>query len=115
MNEEAEKYKRMFLEACVDLGLINEALGLDPDSGGAAPIIAAIVELQLQQPTREPMVRYCPGCGSIGAVGSQYRDCCPDGSDARMVPKKFAQQCHDTFKLAIRALMQNASSEKEGS
>ncbi|MCS3393155.1 hypothetical protein NX868_17365 [Burkholderia thailandensis] len=37
---------RMFHAACHDLGLINEALGLDPDDGGAAPILAAIGELK---------------------------------------------------------------------
>ncbi|KVT68878.1 hypothetical protein [Burkholderia ubonensis] len=37
---------RMFHAACHDLGLINEALGLDPDDGGAAPILDAIAELK---------------------------------------------------------------------
>lgn len=37
---------RMFHAACADLGAINEALGLDPNDGGAAPIIAAIRDLQ---------------------------------------------------------------------
>ncbi|WP_310639574.1 hypothetical protein [Burkholderia cenocepacia] len=39
---------RMFHAACHDLGLINEALGLDPDDGGAAPILDAIEELKAQ-------------------------------------------------------------------
>jgi hypothetical protein len=37
---------RMFHAACADLGAINEALGLDPDDGGAEPILEAIVELR---------------------------------------------------------------------
>lgn len=37
---------RMFHAACADLGAINEALGLDPDDGGAEPIIDAINELK---------------------------------------------------------------------
>lgn len=41
-----EQYKRMFHAACADLGAINEALGLDPDDGGADPILAAIGELK---------------------------------------------------------------------
>lgn len=61
--------------------------------------------------SEEPLVRYCPGCGSIGAVGAQYRDCCPDGSDARMVPQKFAQQCRDTFKLAIAAIAKESGND----
>ncbi|OXI42443.1 hypothetical protein CFB84_24855 [Burkholderia aenigmatica] len=39
---------RMFHAACHDLGLINEALGLDPDDGGAEPILDAIAELKAQ-------------------------------------------------------------------
>ncbi|WP_070106461.1 hypothetical protein [Burkholderia plantarii] len=37
---------RMFHAACADLGLINEALGLDPDDGGAEPILDAIHKLK---------------------------------------------------------------------
>ena len=48
-DDEAEKYKRMFLAACSDLGLINEALGLDPDAGGAAPILEAIEDMKYQE------------------------------------------------------------------
>lgn len=40
------QYRRMFLAACEDLGLINEVLGLDPEQGGAAPILYAIKALQ---------------------------------------------------------------------
>lgn len=36
------QYRRMFNAACEALGAINEALGLDPDDGGAEPILAAI-------------------------------------------------------------------------
>jgi len=39
------QYRRMFQAACSDLGLINEKLGLDPNDGGAEPILAAIDEL----------------------------------------------------------------------
>jgi len=42
----APNYERMFNAACVDLGLINEALDLDPDDGGAEPILAAIADLK---------------------------------------------------------------------
>jgi len=54
-------------------------------------------------PTEE-LVRYCPGCGSVGPVGAEYRDCCPDGSEARHIPKALAEKCHETFKLAIKQL-----------
>lgn len=49
----------------------------------------------------EELVRYCPECGHIGDVGTEHRDCCPDGSHARRVPKKFAEMCQATFRMAI--------------
>ena len=42
-----DKFERMFVAACEDLAAINENLGLDPDDGGAEPIIAAIEELRV--------------------------------------------------------------------
>ncbi|MFS8930982.1 hypothetical protein [Cupriavidus taiwanensis] len=39
------QYRRMFVAACSELGLINEKLRLDPNDGGAAPILTAIDEL----------------------------------------------------------------------
>lgn len=50
---------------------------------------------------QEVMVRFCPECGSLGEVPAGARDCCPDGSHARVVPKKFAEICKATFKMAI--------------
>ncbi|MBH2008344.1 MAG: hypothetical protein I8H71_01455 [Xanthomonadaceae bacterium] len=44
-----EQYRRMFIAACEALGLVNEALGLDPDDGGAEPILAAIRDLKAAQ------------------------------------------------------------------
>lgn len=44
-----DQYRRMFQAACVELGTINEALGLDPNDGGAAPILATIEQLRTQQ------------------------------------------------------------------
>ena len=57
---EPSYFERLFNAACVDLGLINEALGLDPNDGGAGPILDAIQDLknaaiaQPEQPTTEP-------------------------------------------------------------
>lgn len=45
-NTELARMTRMFHAACADLGLINEALGLDPDDGGAEPILDAIQKLK---------------------------------------------------------------------
>lgn len=38
--------ERMFYAACEALGAINNALGLDPDDGGAAPILDEVARLQ---------------------------------------------------------------------
>jgi len=67
-------------------------------SGNAAP-----------QASAEPLARYCPGCGSVGPVGDEYRDCCPDGNQARMIPARLAEQCRDTFRLAIQTLLADAA------
>ena len=48
-NAELASMTRMFHAACHDLGLINEALGLDPEDGGAAPILDAIAELKRER------------------------------------------------------------------
>ncbi len=57
----------------------------------------------------EALARYCPGCGSVGPVGDEYRDCCPDGNQARMIPARLAEQCRDTFRLAIKSLLADAA------
>lgn len=53
----------------------------------------------------ETLVRYCPGCGSVGPVEGEHHDCCPDGNDARMIPAALAKKCRDTFKIAVRGLL----------
>ena len=45
-DTEGDRYRRMFEAACVALGQVSEALGLDPEDGGAAPILAAIEDLK---------------------------------------------------------------------
>jgi hypothetical protein len=49
LTEELASMTRMFHAACADLGAINEALGLDPDDGGAEPILDAIAELKTER------------------------------------------------------------------
>lgn len=55
--------------------------------------------------SKEPLTRYCPACGSIGPVGSQCRDCCPDGIQARLIPDSLAKKCHDTFRLSNTSVL----------
>lgn len=50
MLNNAPDYERMFTAACTDLGLVAEALGLDPDAGGAMPILSVIADLKSLQP-----------------------------------------------------------------
>lgn len=61
----------------------------------------------------EPLVRYCPGCGSIGPVETQYRDCCPDGSEARLIPQPLAEKCRHTHRVAVKAMMANTANTKQ--
>jgi hypothetical protein len=49
VSDELAAMTRMFGEACAALGLINEALGLHPDDGGAEPILEAIAELKRER------------------------------------------------------------------
>lgn len=59
--------------------------------------------------TVEPMLRFCPGCGSVGTVPDAYLDCCPDGSEARVIPAALANICRDLFQMALAtALMPEA-------
>ncbi|WP_241130719.1 hypothetical protein [Achromobacter xylosoxidans] len=64
------------------------------------------------QASAERLVRYCPGCGSVGPVGDEYRDCCPDGGEARMIPAPLAEKCRDTFKIAVKALRADAAANE---
>lgn len=72
-------------------------------SGKAEWALRRLLEQAASQ--SEPLVRYCPGCGSIGPVESKYRDCCPDGNEARMIPEPLAEKCRDTFKIAVEHLV----------
>lgn len=47
-TQRADENQRLFHAACTDLGAINKHLGLDPDDGGADPIISAIDELKAE-------------------------------------------------------------------
>ena len=50
-------------------------------------------EQRLRAAPIEPAVRYCYECGHIGEVDyTKHRDCCPDGSHARYVHPKIAEQ-----------------------
>ncbi|MHA6905164.1 hypothetical protein ACEQ38_08020 [Ralstonia syzygii subsp. celebesensis] len=67
-----------------------------------------------QRATPEPMVRFCPQCGLIGEPGERYRDCCPDGSHARVVPKKFAEDCRQLFRLVVDGVKAESPTTESG-
>lgn len=81
------------------------SLSADKGSNGVRDFYREIARAALaRQP--EPVVRFCPGCGSVGEVPNKYRDCCPDGSHARMIPESLAHRCRDLFRLALDAAQQ---------
>ncbi|KWI27913.1 hypothetical protein WM04_22840 [Burkholderia ubonensis] len=62
------------------------------------------VTLHVERPTAaltEEMIRFCPECGCLGDIPAGYEACCPDSSSARIVPKRFAELCAETFKLCV--------------
>lgn len=77
---------------------------------------AATADAPVAEPValKEDMVRFCPGCGSVGEVEKKFRDCCPDGSRARLIPEPLARQCRDLFQLALRAATSPVAEEAKG-
>lgn len=67
-----------------------------------------------QQATPETLTRFCPGCGSVGEVPDSFRDCCPDGAKARLIPASLAHHCRDLFILALGAAKESATPEPVG-
>ena len=73
--------------------------------------------LHVEQPaTRavEETIRFCPECGRLGDVPAGYEACCPDWSQARVVPKRFAELCAETFKLCVRRPYGTATAPADG-
>ncbi|WP_261534745.1 tail protein X [Burkholderia multivorans] len=64
------------------------------EAGVEPPAIAAAAPA-------EEMIRFCPECGLLGDIPAGYEACCPDWSQARIVPKRFAELCAETFKLCV--------------
>ncbi|WP_053298878.1 hypothetical protein [Burkholderia multivorans] len=60
----------------------------------------AAVERPAAAPIEE-MIRFCPECGRLGDIPAGYEACCPDWSQARIVPKRFAELCAETFRLCV--------------
>lgn len=76
--------------------------GLEGRAAIDASLKVAGIELPAaHQPATEPMLRFCPGCGSVGEVAGTYLDCCPDGSEARVIPAALANKCRSLFQMAL--------------
>nr|WP_258170770.1 hypothetical protein [Burkholderia multivorans] len=65
-----------------------------------ALIASSPVEQSVAAPAEE-MIRFCPECGLLGDIPPGYEACCPDWSQARVVPKRFAELCAETFRLCV--------------
>ncbi|WP_249172064.1 hypothetical protein [Burkholderia vietnamiensis] len=73
--------------------------------------------LHVEQPAprqTEEMIRFCPECGHLGDITAGYEACCPDWSQARVVPKRFAELCAETFKLCVRRPYGAATAPADG-
>ncbi|WP_258170599.1 hypothetical protein [Burkholderia cepacia] len=73
--------------------------------------------LPLSQPAAEPVeetIRFCPECGCLGDIPAGYEACCPDSEHARIVPKRFAELCAETFKLCVSQPYGAASAQADG-
>ncbi|KVT80624.1 hypothetical protein WK59_21570 [Burkholderia ubonensis] len=63
-------------------------------------VVTFLAEQPAAVPTEE-MIRFCPECGRLGDIPAGYEACCPDSSSARIVPKRFAELCAETFRLCV--------------
>lgn len=63
---------------------------------------------------QEALVRFCPGCGCVGDVDGFYKNCCPDGYKARMIPQSMAGECHELFQLAVGQLQSTKQEYSHG-
>jgi len=71
---------------------------------GTKMFVEPVAEQAAQVAPAEELARFCPACGSVGGVGPAYRDCCPDGNEARRIPKRLAEKCHELFKVALSTM-----------
>lgn len=77
------------------------------------PVLAAsTVEQPDAAPVKE-MIRFCPECGRLGDIPAGYEACCPDWSHARIVPKRFAELCAETFRLCVSQPYPKSTAEPE--
>lgn len=83
---------------------ILSLLGMEEEGNPVAEVERLIAAAGVA-PAVEPMLRFCPGCGSVGEVAGTYLDCCPDGSEARVIPAALANKCRSLFQMALAAAL----------
>jgi len=71
---------------------------------GTKMFVEPVAEQAAQVAPAEELARFCPACGSVGDVGPAYRDCCPDGNEARRIPKRLAEKCRELFNVALSTM-----------
>jgi hypothetical protein len=87
VDVELTQYKRMFEAACSALGAIGDALGVDPEEGGAEPILAAIAELKLTSPPqRQPLTDE-----QVREISKKYALGLAFPYDSKTTPEMFAR------------------------
>jgi hypothetical protein len=102
---ELASHTRMFGEACAALGLISEALGIDPDeAGGAAPILEVIAAMRLHArhaETGEP-VGYFANTEPEGQTPrfSQVEERCKDEAD--VLPLFVGRPTRDAYAFEVK-------------
>jgi len=87
------------LQIARDTGLRHHLHGVAPTA--VRELLTRFAGAVMASTTAETMVRFCPGCGSVGAIDAKYLACCPDGDEARFIPQALAHKCRETFKMAI--------------
>jgi hypothetical protein len=104
-SDELASMTRMFNAACADLGAINEALGLDPDDGGAEPILDAIAELKAERDKWVDANYAAPAAPDVAPEG-----CTPaDAAMLRAANHELAAE-NDYLRRRLRPFAQLASS-----
>lgn len=116
-HQQREELEEKLIKAALDLCSFSgaHAIKLSID-GTTPPLFVSIGEdgsfaHRLPTSASDNLVRYCAGCGQVGETPEKYVDCCPDGGSMTVrIPRKVADQCHATFKAAIKTITKSSVS-----
>lgn len=105
----APRHIKVIVHAC-EIWSGGAKLAIATSDAIAEEISAALNAREVGTPTEE-MIRFCPECGCLGDIPVGYEACCPDWSHARIVPKRFAELCAETFRLCVSKPYPNTTDE----